>query len=54
MSSRNAAADGCLLVTCWCEETLVDIPVADVRAGITRPCRRKKCKALAQRHQLVG
>lgn len=39
--------DGTLPVLCWCETTIVYVPVEDVRAGLTRAHRPTK-KALRE------
>lgn len=33
-----------LRVTCWCEVSVVAVPAADVRAGITRTCGAPGCR----------
>jgi hypothetical protein len=35
--------DGDALVTCWCEDTRVMVPVRDIRAGRTRSCGEVWC-----------
>lgn len=36
--------DGNLQVTCWCGCQVVGVPVAEVREGRTRCCKRRWCK----------
>jgi len=38
-------------VTCWCEATIVAVPVADVAKGITRHCGLAACRRLADQHR---
>lgn len=37
---------GELATRCWCEKNIVWVPAADVRAGLTLPCRWQACKDL--------
>lgn len=38
-------------VTCWCESTIVAVPVADVAKGITRHCGLAACRRIADQHR---
>jgi len=31
---------------CWCGCSILDVPIADVRAGVTGSCGRRLCSAL--------
>lgn len=41
-----AEPDGSLRVECWCRATTVLVPVAEVRAVLTRSCGTAQCDAL--------
>lgn len=32
-----------LPVLCWCEETIVIVPIVDIRAGLTLSCGDPRC-----------
>lgn len=38
--------DGEAPVTCWCEKTIVHVPLELVRAGLTYACDAERCRAL--------
>ena len=40
-----------LRVTCWCEATIVEVPMADVAKGITRHCGLAACRRIADQHR---
>lgn len=43
--SHNDPADGDIVQSlCWCGNSFVRVPIEDVRAGITKPCRRLDCR----------
>ena len=40
-----------LEVECWCRARIVRVPVDDVRAGLTRPCSDRYCRATDERRR---
>lgn len=35
-----------VLARCWCDRACVEVSLADVRAGLTRPCNLRACRAI--------
>ncbi len=40
--------DGYLLVTCWCEEHTLLVPIDEVKAGLTHHCKLRPCRNIAR------
>lgn len=40
-----------LEVECWCRARIVLVPVDEVRAGLTRPCSDRYCRATDERRR---
>lgn len=43
------ATENLIEAMCWCEREVVKVPKATVRAGLTDPCKRPKCKDLSKK-----
>lgn len=42
--TASGERNGYLKAECWCQRTTVDVPIAEVRKGLTRSCRSYWCR----------
>ena len=47
----GAIDDDQLRVTCWCEASIVAVPAADIKRGVTSTCGGAYCNRLHDRHR---